>query len=824
MECTTEKGFTVNEPKEIAKQIGYEDTKLPTLNGKEPLYNAAISLLKRGYSVGIVTDEKRPVVPTWKKYQATAATNEEIVDQLIHPNAYGICIFTGYDGNEVIDLDLKCDNTGTLETRLENEIERQLPGLLQRLPKVRSRSGGKHYYYKSEIVEGNQKLANRPTTEEERHINPKEKSKAIIETRGAGGLIVTAPTPGYTSERKCEVPLLTIEERETLLSICRSFNEVFKETNDSVKNTDPTNVFEITPWDDYNTRGIDDMLQRLCNAGWNIDQRFGNKVRFTRPGKNSGTSAEWDSQKGKFFVFTSSSEFDSEHGYTPSSVFKILECGGDASKCSKELEALGYGKRKHIETVSLKNAVQYNGFWTNNGRLGDYQLSTGLITDILTKTGWRVLNKRLVHVKDGVVYKKEEPELYEYVIDMVSSQEISFRAKDITFTVDATTLKTKAQQTLKGRLGLLALPSFEFKIMRDTRNECFFHFANKSMKVTKDAIVIFDRNENDGVIWEEQLLKHEIKEDDLYRPVFADFLMNVAGDNFNAFRSGIGRMLHNYNTSQGFRILWLCDASYKAMESNGRSGKGIFMKSLGRCRNMVIIDGKNYTPENRFKHQSVDDDTQIMALDDVTDSLDFKSLYCIPTEGLEAEKKNIGIKRFTLEETPQMVITSNTPPKLEEGASTRGRLFILPFKDFYTGLADQGGIAAHHDHIFFDDWDSVEWNRFYWFMAVCVRDYFKEGYVFADQAEIRKNRLKEIYSKKVGKDIADELAEYVYTLPKSYTLEMVMEKFGADVLDRKETKKYASCLKDYYNIEGKVFDNKVRETVDGKQRRMWKEL
>jgi hypothetical protein len=468
-----------------------------------------------------------------------------------------------------------------------------------------------------------------------------------------------------------------------------------------------------------------------------------------------------------------------------------------------------------------QSSVQYCGFWTNDFKTVQIQLSLGLLCEVLSAIGWRILDGEYVLVENGVIYKKTQPELYEFIINLVSFQEVKFKAKDVTFTVDQTTLKTKAQKELRGNVKMIALSSFHFTIQRDTATESFFHFRNKSMRVTKDEITLFDRNSAQGVIWDEQLVQYDILEDDLYRPVFAEFLMNVSENNFNCFRSAIGRALHNYNGSEGMRVPWFCDESHRAGKSDGRTGKSLIAKAIGKCRKMDDCHGKDFRPDNQFKFQNVDRSTQVYLIDDVKETFDFKSLYNVTSEGMEYERKNRDRVRLSLMETPQIVITSNHPPQIEQGASTTGRLFILPVKPHYLQYADVGGVKAVHGHVFFDDWNDTEWNRFYWFMAVCVRDYLRDGYVFADQSEIRKNRLREIFIKKVGRDIADDLVEYVYTLPKEFTLESVMAHFDADPTDRAETKKFASCLKSFFEIERKEID-KVRESTPEGRKVVWK--
>ncbi|MBI3139500.1 MAG: hypothetical protein HYZ15_13060 [Sphingobacteriales bacterium] len=89
----------------------------------------------------------------------------------------------------------------------------------------------------------------------------------------------------------------------------------------------------------YNT--TDHFIEVLEKHGWSIDSVKGTKTYFTRPGKDSGVSAEFDSREGVFYVFTSSAEPFKEHkGYNPFQIFCLLEHDGDTAKAARYLEQI----------------------------------------------------------------------------------------------------------------------------------------------------------------------------------------------------------------------------------------------------------------------------------------------------------------------------------------------------------------------------------------------------------------------------------------------------------------------------------------------------
>lgn len=91
-------------------------------------------------------------------------------------------------------------------------------------------------------------------------------------------------------------------------------------------------------WALYNDS--DDFIRVLGNHGWRIERKRESKIYFTRPGKSSGVSAEYDHSKNVFFVFTSSSIFEGGKGYNPFQVYAILEHQANFREAAKALRAI----------------------------------------------------------------------------------------------------------------------------------------------------------------------------------------------------------------------------------------------------------------------------------------------------------------------------------------------------------------------------------------------------------------------------------------------------------------------------------------------------
>lgn len=312
-------------------------------------------------------------IPTVKEWQTTQKKHDL-------SKSTGVGLVCGrLSGNlEVIDVDLKYDITGKLfenYKRLIHEIDKDLLG---KLVVQKTRGGGYHLMYRCSVIAGNVKLANRPTTDEEKKqtydqtyraelinnpddIKAKElaekaakndKVRVLLETRGEGGYVMCFPSDGYELVHRdfYGITEITPEERETLHNIARQFNQIFEEVPVNKKANIPKTK-GISPLDDYNKRG--DVITLLETHGWKIVSQKGNKTVFLRPGQTtSASSGNFDHDKNWFSVFTTSTEFEPQKAYLPYNVFAVLECNKDFALTCKKLAELGYGDKD--ETVKEK--------------------------------------------------------------------------------------------------------------------------------------------------------------------------------------------------------------------------------------------------------------------------------------------------------------------------------------------------------------------------------------------------------------------------------------------------------------------------------------
>lgn len=304
------------------------------------------SLVKRFLDSGInvlgLTKQKVPSEGSWTKWQTEFRKPQDI-----NSDALGLICGKISQNMEVIDIDLKYDISGDLYERYIELLEDNCSGLYDALMVLKTPSGGYHWVYRCEEIEGNKKLARRPATEEEKKVK-RENWKVLIETRGEGGYIASFPSEGYEvlQGKFSEIPQITKEQRDIILSCARTFDEEIKEVNI------PKSTFTSTgktPWQDFDERNSCEDL--LVSEGWSVVKRNSSHVYMKRAGDTKALhSGNILVDRDLFKAFSSSTCFEPEKAYTAFGVYAMLHFNGDFSEAAKRVYLDGYGDRNEKPT------------------------------------------------------------------------------------------------------------------------------------------------------------------------------------------------------------------------------------------------------------------------------------------------------------------------------------------------------------------------------------------------------------------------------------------------------------------------------------------
>ncbi len=276
----------------------------------------------------------------WGVWKERSIYQEEIGRHWCKPGPAGIGIVCGaVSGNlECIDF----DTFGYFEKWLQLVDE----ALFARLVVSATPSGGRHLWYRCPLIEGNKKLACELIGAE---------VKTHIETRGQGGQFLAPGTPADCHPLNLPyvliqgtpetIPVITPEERETLLETARSLNLYSAIASVKRSSTDPDDGYdEDSPWADFNLRGSWQTI--LEPHGWQLRDGDWDHGTLTRPAKvtSDGISASTQKCGGMLHVFsTNAYPFEGSGTYSKSAAWAMLNHDGDYTQSAKDLMKIGYG-------------------------------------------------------------------------------------------------------------------------------------------------------------------------------------------------------------------------------------------------------------------------------------------------------------------------------------------------------------------------------------------------------------------------------------------------------------------------------------------------
>jgi hypothetical protein len=288
---------------------------------------------------------------------------------------------------------------------------------------------------------------------------------------------------------------------------------------------------------------------------------------------------------------------------------------------------------------------------------------------------------------------------------------------------------------------LSMVSSIDVKFNRDTANESFIYYQNAVVKTTKDSIDVLDYSDVSDLIWTNQVIKRDIQIKDESEGVFKSFIWKVSGENADRYytlKSVIGYLMHSYQNEAKPKAIIFNDEMISEDIPNGGSGKGLIHRAIGHIKNVVIEDGKKFDAKSQFAYQKVNKDTQIFLMDDVPKHFNFESLFSIITEGMTIEKKGQDAYQIPFKESPKISITTNYTIQ-GSGASHERRVFEVEIANYFNeNLTPE----MEFGHLFFAEWNEIEWAKFDNFMIRCVQFFLKNGLVQSDKVNLKLRKFK----------------------------------------------------------------------------------
>jgi putative DNA primase/helicase len=341
-------------------------------NIAQPWYDAGCSVVPiHPYNLG--HPDKKPATD-WKDLQQERMPLEA-VKAWWHRDHFGVAVICGaVSGNlEMLELESSATSGDALDKLAHELKQRHVLNLWDFLNHNGyaefSPSGGLHLLYRASTwkVPGNTKLATRPATSPD----GKPIVETLAETRGEGGYVVVAPTPGRCHKSgegwvaiagaPATIPTITWEQRQALhAAVTAAFDKsppppppraIAPRSSSLV----PGN---IRPGEDFNDRASwEDSW--FTSQGWTVSHRASDgEVFWTRPGKDprGGHSASTNRPGARtdcLYIWSSSTTLPIEEPHSKFYVYAHYHCGGDMAAAARKLAKEGYGSSQPARTSEV---------------------------------------------------------------------------------------------------------------------------------------------------------------------------------------------------------------------------------------------------------------------------------------------------------------------------------------------------------------------------------------------------------------------------------------------------------------------------------------
>lgn len=675
--------------------------------------------LSSGLSVIPITmPSKRPTKP-WKEYQEKIIDKNELKNDLVNLNGSGgVAIVCGaVSGNlEVMDFDNKFD----LAKKTFNEFYKidEVKKIIDSysLPIEKTFSKGYHLFYRCSKIERNLKLA---------QITKNNKTETIIETRGEGGYIIVDPTPEYQilKGQIHNIPVISEEDRKTLINYARGFGEHKLSHNwKEIKSKNKSQSYEIPS---------ETIKNLLTESGWTYAGSNGINDHYRRPGKKFGNSADYDGSV--FYVYSSNCPpFENEKGYNNFQVFTLLKHQGDPRSAESDLLDQGIISEKDIESsffvyeINGKMVVNYYDFLKFLDKKKIYRFD-------------RENDYIFVQVvNDKIVKRINIPIIKDLVSDHVEKNKSKEEVRAIIHTL------FKYENSLFTEKKLAALKKFTGNFSRDNKNEAFLYYKDAFVKITSNNFEALPYEKLCGFIWESQIIERNIlgfdKSLENEAGDFKLFLQKVTNfdntdesknDRYLSLITALGYVLHKYKNPALTKAVILCDeGSLKNIDhdfdsSQGGTGKSLICNAISKIRSTAFLPGKNLDFKKSFVWQSVNEDTEIIWIDDISKKFEIENIFPYITGDFGIEQKNKQSFTIPFDKSPKFIIPTNFTIE-DSDVSTKRRIHEIELAPIYdenhTPLDD-------FKKRFFDDWDEKEWYYFDSFMCNCISIYLQNGLI-----------------------------------------------------------------------------------------------
>lgn len=702
-----------------------------------PVYDKNVTIGSRTHVV------KSPCLGKWKDYQKFRMSEDELFHHMEHYDTCAVGQICGkISGNiEVIDVDVKYnEGFGSI---LFKDIQEILPDLWPILKINKTPSGGYHIIYRvsDHDVPGSEKLAGRDATPEELEKSPKNKVKNFLETKAEGGYVLLPPSGGYSSYKNDKIPVINWEQRCSLISLCKGYDQVKKIVKSETVSRSVQDYFDEDPFTHFNNSVEAERV--LLNNDWKEAGRSNKFVWYTRPGKTSGVSASFNKETRCYYIFTSNSDFDSEKGYKPSTALCILEHNGDRKKTYQYLIKSGYGKinpkkekdraerlakakkplpnnfseeakKTYDATIAkMEELHPFGTFWKFDFDIGKLTISREALLVIAQEIGFRLYRGELILIKGQFLYDSNEREFQDAMKEYIKEEDADENEK--IKNLYESFMQKSGKYTIS-RIQILD----DSNILRDTRDVCFKFYKNCYVEIKADGYETRDYEDLNQFVFYKKINNRDFVAGSGGK--YIEYLTLATNFEYQKdhIMKCIGFLAHEFKDETCGYIIVLTEQCADPKDGGG-SGKNVFCNLLSNVTSYHSKNGSQVSFDEKF-FQSWNGQ-RIMGISDVPKNFNFAFLK-EPSTGTFILKKLFKDEvEIPVEDGPKFVIQTNYSYEITDGGLNR-RIIHIEFTNFFTSV---GGIDTYFGCHFPKGWSAGDWAGFDTFVIESIQLWLASG-------------------------------------------------------------------------------------------------
>ncbi len=374
-----------------------------------------------------------------------------------------------------------------------------------------------------------------------------------------------------------------------------------------------------------------------------------------------------------------------------------------------------------------------------------------------------------IRIKGTVLHEVTISQIRDFIINELKIRNKKFELERI--------LKGAKHYLNEGNLSTLRLKRKVEEFKGRHGKELFF-FQGKIWNISSDKIDEVSYNTMKEYLWDYQLINwfpvlekdyFTIKRDDRgdfsfsYKKGYCDFLdfiintSNIYWEKDTETKTtqelregtyqilskitGIGYLLHtNKEESMRKAVIATDFVERNIGEEQGGTGKSLVGMAL---MELLPTHYRGAGQKDFFKDKhilsGIAPQTKLIFFDDASKDFKPKDVYTLITGIPDVNNKHENVFHLDREQSLKLFITTNHTPQ-STGSATDRRFFFMTFSNYYN-LKHQP-IHDFDREMFKKDWGYEQWNRFYNFMAQCVKAYLKFGLVYAPFESVQANRLR----------------------------------------------------------------------------------